>query len=82
VIFAAGAWAAVLLLWRVFDRPDVDRAVNVGIQWGFFFAFIAAGVLAAAGWRIRSRDVPSRRTRRPRRPTRPRRGPSSPTASS
>ena len=53
VIFAAGAWAALLLLWRVFDRPDVDRAVNVGIQWGFFFAFIAAGVLAAVGWRIR-----------------------------
>jgi hypothetical protein len=53
VIFAAGLWAAVLLLWRVFDRPDVDRAVNVGIQWGFFFAFLAAAALGAAGWRIR-----------------------------
>ncbi len=53
VIFAAGLWAAVLLLWRVFDRPDVERAVNVGIQWGFFFAFLAAAALAGAGWRIR-----------------------------
>ncbi len=54
VIFGAGLWAAFLLLWRVFDRPDVDgRAATVGIQWGFFFAFLASGLLAYAGWRIR-----------------------------
>jgi hypothetical protein len=53
VILAAGAWSAVLLLWRVFDRPDVDRAVQVGVTWGFFFAFLAAAALAGAGWRIR-----------------------------
>jgi len=58
VIFAAGVWAAVLLLWRVFDRPEVDRAVNVGIQWGFFFAFLAAAALGAAGWRIRTAGRP------------------------
>jgi hypothetical protein len=54
VIFAAGAWAAFLLLWRVFDRPDVSgKGVTIGIQWGFFFAFVAAGALAAAGYRLR-----------------------------
>jgi hypothetical protein len=53
VILAAGAWSAVLLLWRVFDRPDIERAVQVGVTWGFFFAFLAAAALAAAGWRIR-----------------------------
>jgi hypothetical protein len=54
VIFAAGLWAALLLLWRVFDRPDVvGRGATVGISWGFFFAFVAAAALAAAGWRIR-----------------------------
>ena len=54
VILAAGAWAALLLLWRVFDRPDVaGRGVTVGIQWGFFFAFLAAAALALAGWRMR-----------------------------
>ncbi len=58
VICAAGAWAAVLLLWRVFDRPDVERAVNVGIQWGFFFAFVAAAALALAGLRIRGAARP------------------------
>lgn len=59
VILAAGAWAAVLLLWRVFDRPDVaGRGVTVGIMWGFFFAFLAAAALAGAGWRMRQADAP------------------------
>jgi hypothetical protein len=58
VILAAGGWAAVLLLWRVFDRPDIDRAVQVGVSWGFFFAFLAAAALAAAGWRIRQAGRP------------------------
>ena len=58
VILGAGAWAAVLLLWRVFDRPDIERSVQVGITWGFFFAFVAAAALAAAGWRLRAAHVP------------------------
>jgi hypothetical protein len=59
VILAAGAWAALLLLWRVFDRPDVaGRGVTVGIQWGFFFAFLAAAALALAGWRMRQAGHP------------------------
>src|SRR6476469_1014512 len=49
VIFAAGAWATFLLFWRVFDRPDISgRGATVGIQWGFFLAFVAAGVLTYA----------------------------------
>jgi hypothetical protein len=59
VILAAGGWAALLLLWRVFDRPDVEgRGVTVGIQWGFFFAFLAAAALALAGWRMRQAGHP------------------------
>ena len=59
VIFAAGLWAALLLLWRVFDRPDVEgRGATVGITWGFFFAFLAAAALAAAGWKIRAAGRP------------------------
>jgi hypothetical protein len=59
VIFAAGVWSGVLLLWRVFDRPDIEgRGVTVGITWGFFFAFLAAAFLAAAGWRLRAAHVP------------------------
>ncbi|HEX8123654.1 MAG TPA: hypothetical protein VF549_20560 [Solirubrobacteraceae bacterium] len=58
VIFAAGLWSALLLLWRVFDRPDIARAVSDGITWGLFFAFLAAGALAAIGWRIRAAGRP------------------------
>ena len=58
VIFGAGAWAALLLLWRVFDRPDIERAVSDGVTWGLFFAFVAAAALAAAGWRIRAAHRP------------------------
>lgn len=55
VIFAGGLWAGFLLLWRVFDRPDAGgRGTTIGIQWGFFFAFLAAGALAWAGQRIRT----------------------------
>lgn len=55
VIMSAGLWAAFLFLWRVFDRPDVTgKGVTIGIQWGFFFAFIASGALAYAGVRIRN----------------------------
>ena len=55
VILGAGAWAAFLLFWRVFDRPDVGGAgATVGIQWGFFLAFMAAGALAFVGFRLRT----------------------------
>jgi len=55
VIFGAGLWAAFLLFWRVFARPDVEgRGATVGIQWGFFLAFVAAGALAFVGFRLRS----------------------------
>jgi hypothetical protein len=54
VIFGAGLWAAALLFYRVFDKPNVaGEATTVGIQWGFFVAFVAAASLAAAGWRMR-----------------------------
>jgi hypothetical protein len=61
VIFGAGLWAALLIFWRVFDRPNVSgEAVTVGIQWGFFVAFVAAGALAAAGWRMRQHERSAR----------------------
>jgi len=64
VIFAAGLWAAALIFYRVFDRPNVSGdAGTVGIQWGFFVAFVAAGMLAYAGQRIRAEDRPEPRSR-------------------
>jgi hypothetical protein len=59
VIFAAGLWATALIFYRVFDRPDVSgEGGTVGIQWGFFVAFVAAGALAVAGQRIRAAHHP------------------------
>jgi hypothetical protein len=59
VIFAAGLWATLLIFYRVFDRPQVSgQAGTVGIQWGFFAAFVAAGALALAGQRMRAASRP------------------------
>jgi len=77
VIFAAGLWATALIFYRVFDRPDVSGAGGtVGIQWGFFVAFVAAGALAFAGQRIRAahRPEPPLPAAQPDPPRPPRRG--------
>jgi hypothetical protein len=54
-ISIAGGWALLLLVWRLFDKPDVsDPGATVGIQWGIFVALLAAGALTAAGARVRA----------------------------
>ena len=54
-ITLAGGWAALLLVWRLFDKPDApDSRFPIGIQWGIFFALLAAGALIAAGARVRA----------------------------
>jgi len=59
VITAAGGWALLLLVWRLFDKPDIDDpGATVGIQWGIFGAMLAAGGLAAAGQRLRAAHTP------------------------
>jgi hypothetical protein len=61
VIFAAGLWAGLLLVLRLFDKPGITHngvAANVGVQWGIFFALAAAGLLAYAGSRMRAARRP------------------------
>jgi hypothetical protein len=59
VVLAAGAWALLLIVWRLFDKPGVtERAATVGIQWGIFFALLAAAALVAAGARVRAAGRP------------------------
>lgn len=69
VVTAAGAWSALLIFYRVFDRPT-GNGYPVGIEWGLFLAFAAAGALAYAGLRMRAgeRPEPPLRRRRPPRP--------------
>jgi len=72
IVLAAGAWAAVLIFYRVFDRPAAPNHYPVGIEWGFVLAFAAAGVLAYAGWRMRQRERPEPPLRRRATAARPR----------
>src|SRR4051812_232208 len=58
-ITIAGAWAVLLLVWRMFDRPAVHGVgVDLGIQWGLFVALVCAGGLIAAGARVRAAHAP------------------------
>jgi hypothetical protein len=58
IVMVAGGWATFLIFYRVFDRPNGVAGSPVGIQWGFFLAFIAAGSLTFAGLRIRRAHQP------------------------
>jgi hypothetical protein len=59
IIAAAGGWALLLLVWRLFDKPNVDDpGATVGIAWGIFAALVAAGALLAAGLRLRAAHRP------------------------
>jgi hypothetical protein len=65
VVMGAGTWAALLIFYRVFSRPD-GHGYPVGIEWGFFLAFVAAGTLGYAGWRMRAASAPEMPLMRPR----------------
>jgi hypothetical protein len=65
IVMIAGGWATLLIFYRVFSRPS-GHGYPVGIQWGFFLAFVAAGALAYAGWRMRAASAPEPPLLRPR----------------
>jgi hypothetical protein len=83
IVMVAGGWSALLIFYRVFSRP-AGNGYPVGIEWGFFLAFVAAGALTYAGWRMRSverPEPPARSRRSPRQPPsarEPRRPPENP----
>jgi len=55
VVLVAGAWTALLLIFRLFDKPGISShgvAGNVGVQWGIFFALAGAGMVTYARSRI------------------------------
>lgn len=57
----AGGWIVVLLLIRVFDRPQVEGvAASVGLQWGLLVAMAAAGAMLAAGLTARASQLGDR----------------------
>lgn len=54
----AGAWTLFLLVWRLFDRPDVGEGISVGVQWGLFVTMGVAVALALAGQAMRAERRP------------------------
>jgi hypothetical protein len=70
IILVAGAWAALLIVWRLFDKPDVKGNATIGLQWGIFVALIVAGILTWTGARLRAahRPEPPLHPRRPEPP--------------
>jgi hypothetical protein len=62
VIFAAGAWTGVLVLWRMFDKSSTTGhgafVTTSGIEWGIFITLGVAGLLAYSGSRIKLAHEP------------------------
>jgi hypothetical protein len=62
VITAAGVWACVLIVWRIFDKQGATTngpsATTSGIEWGIFVALAAAAFLTYSGSRIRAAHRP------------------------
>jgi hypothetical protein len=61
VIAAAGIWVALLIFYRMLDKPGTQSIASVtttwGVQWGIFIALLAAVCLAYQGLRIRASNV-------------------------
>ena len=54
-IALAGGWAVLLLVWRLFDKPDSpDPSTDYGLQWGVVGALAAAVALLIMGLRVRA----------------------------
>jgi hypothetical protein len=55
VVLTAGALAAVLIIYGMFDRPGGGVGISTGVEWGIFLALLAAiwlgwsGVAAQSG---------------------------------
>ncbi len=56
-ITIAGGWSVFLLVWRLFDKPEFNGG-PVGVEWGLFVAIVVAGVVVAAGQKLRAAREP------------------------
>jgi hypothetical protein len=58
LLAVAGGWAALLIAYRMFDRPDFELAGagRVGLRYGIFVALIGAVLLVIGGLRKRREE--------------------------
>ncbi len=71
IVTIAGAWAAILIFYRLLDKPGLQGnakiSSTVGVQWGIFIALLVALGLAYTGRRIRAGERGEPPLSRPRR---------------
>jgi hypothetical protein len=60
IVTLAGAWAAILIFYRLLDKPGLQGnakiSSTVGVQWGIFIALLVALGLVYYGGRIRASE--------------------------
>lgn len=70
IVLIAGGWTALLVFYRLLDKPGLqgnDRVTaTVGVEWGIFIALLLALAVAYAGARMRALERPGPPLRRPR----------------
>jgi hypothetical protein len=63
VVMIAGGWAALLIFYRLLDKPGLQGnervTATVGVEWGIFIALLLALGLAYAGARMRALERPA-----------------------
>jgi hypothetical protein len=80
IVMIAGGWTALLIFYRLLDKPGLQGnervTATVGVEWGIFIALLLALALISAGGRMRAGERPEpplsyRRGARPRAPVDP-----------
>jgi hypothetical protein len=70
IVTLAGAWAAILIFYRLLDKPGLQGnakiSSTVGVQWGIFVALLVALGLVYCGGRIRASERGAAPMLRPR----------------
>jgi hypothetical protein len=71
IVMLAGGWAALLIFYRLLDKPGLQGnqrvSATVGVEWGIFVALLVALGLVYAGRRMRSSERPEAPLRSSRR---------------
>ena len=70
ILLIAGGWTALLIFYRMLDKPGVQGTqritATVGVEWGIFIALLLALGLLYAGGRMRAVARPQPPLERPR----------------
>jgi hypothetical protein len=68
IVMVAGGWTALLIFYRLLDKPGLQGneqvTSTVGVEWGIFIALLLALGLVVAGGRMRAEERPEPPLRR------------------